>query len=175
MKRSDASAIFIVLVVLTGFSLLLTGWWQTVGLTNDLILVRQRAINRFYRTEVLLNYGIAWAKKNFDKILAELKKTGRSEIIDGGTVMLEPGVVGKGAIVFDCLPRPAIHAKGGSVIRVAAMISIGSAVPVNLVAEKAGTMQGLRHQCLLEREAINGSGKKEFRFVVHHFSFSTDC
>lgn len=161
-RRAGGSALLIVMTVMTGLTFLLTAWWQAAGWAGDLALVRQRYMNQFYSTEVVLNYGLAWVKKEFEVVVATLAKTKQSLTMDGGTVSLDHGGVGRCTLTIEFVPgdAPSDHPQ---VVRVTAtMVVDGKPVAC--------------HRCLLEREVVDGGqgpagqGKKEQRFVVHHWS-----
>lgn len=164
----QASALLVVMTALTGLTVLLTTWWQAAGWASDLVLVRQQCISRFYSTEVVLNYGLAWVKKSFDRVITDLDrsvgdrartKKARSMTVDGGTVNLGPGQpAGVSTLTIDRAPND----ERPEVVRVTATVMVDGRVVTC-------------HRCLLERETVGsapGQNKKEYRFVVHHFSFS---
>ncbi len=150
MKRAQASALLMVMTVMTGLTLLLTCWWQAAGWTGDLGLVRQRYITRFYATEVVRNYAVAWAKKSFDQIISQQKKTKEPMIIDGGVIAFGLGQEGKCTLLVDQVPGN----DQASIVRVTVTVMVDGKV-------------GACHRCLVERETIDGAP----RFMVHHVAF----
>lgn len=155
--RRGAFALLVVMTVMTGLSLLLASWWQAAGWAGDLVLVRQQAISRFYLTEVVLNYGVAWVKKEFKSVAATLASApDRPVVMDGGVVNLGSNVVGKCTVTIEALAD-----KNPDVVRVAATIFVDGRGTRPLVT---------CHRCLVERQEVTRDRKKEQRFVVHHWS-----
>jgi len=156
LNKNKASALLVVMTVMAGLTLLLISWWQAVGWAGDLVLVRQRYISRFYATEIVLNYGVAWTKKEFDSVTKSLvakpkvAKSGTPIILDGGTVNLGSGGVGKCILTIDRVPGD--RDDHSNVVRVAATMVVDNKIVAC-------------HRCLLEHDL------KEQRFVVSHFSF----
>lgn len=149
--KASGSALLVVMTVMTGLTLLLTSWWQVVGWTGDLVLVRQRYITRFYATEIVLNYGVAWVKKEFDSVIKSLVAVPQKPMtLEGGIVNVGEGT-GRGTIVIDRVPGDhEVHLK---VVRVTATI---------VIDEKIVSC----HRCLVQRDVCDLKGK---RFVVSHF------
>ncbi len=153
--KTRASALLVVMTAMTGLTLLLTAWWQAVGWASDLVLVRQRSMCQFYCAEVVLNYGLAWVKKEFDHVTKVLTTAKQMVRLDAGKIELKPCGAVACLVAIDRVPRD----ERADVVRVTVTMSA------------AGKMVA-SHRCLVERETIVGvQGQKEHRFVVHHFSF----
>lgn len=154
MKRHSGSALLVVLTVMTGLMLLMTSWWQAVGWAEDVAIVRQRYIARFYATEVVLNYGVRLVKKEFAYVTRMLTiTTGKKKFslqLDGGVVQLDAGERGKGTVIIDRVvgDRDTLPHR----VMVTALIAVDDKIIS-------------RHRCLVQYEG------KGHDFVVSHFSF----
>lgn len=148
--KNKASALLVVMAVMTGFTLLMTSWWQMVGWAGDLALMRQQVITRFYATEMVRNLAVAWVKKSFDQVLSTLTKAGKPMTMDGGMVMLGLATAGRCTLILDRLSVK----DQDTVVRVTlTMVLDGQVVAC--------------HRCLVERMEVGGAP----RFVVHHVAF----
>lgn len=154
MKRPHASALLVVLTVLTGLTILLTSWWQTAGWACDLAIVRQRAIANFYATEIVRAYGVAWTKKEFNGICSFLARFPKQPLhLAGGSFQLVDGV-GEGAIIIDRVPGDRDQVP--HVVRLTAIMNLNQ--------------KGVAcHRCIIQDKTNQET--KERRFVVSHCAF----
>ncbi len=144
------SALLLVMVSMSWFMLLLTGWWQAVGWNDDLALVRQQSIVRFYATEVVRNYAVAWIKQTFKQIKSDLIKINKPLILDIGKINLCSGQNCNGRLIVDHIPRDKLM----NIIRLTTTLMLDG---------KKITC----HRCLIEHTRLSG----EQRFIVHHVAF----
>lgn len=147
--NNKASALLVVMAVMTGFTVLMTSWWQMVGWAGDLALMRQQALTQFYATEAVRNLAVAWVQKSFDQVLLTVTKTQQPITMDGGAVALGAGKTGQFSLVIDKL----VGKNQDALVRVTVRMIVDGRVVAC-------------HRCLVERE--NGDRKEFTRFVVRN-------
>lgn len=148
--KKQASALLVVMVVMTGFTVLLTSWWQMVGWSGDLALVRQRYVTQFYATELVRNLVVAWVKKSFDNVIGQHRKTRRPVTVDGGVMSLDAHTNGRFSIVIDQAPGDDHY----NMVRVMVSMTIDGQVVTC-------------HRCLVEQKMMRGAPQ----YMAHHVAF----
>lgn len=68
MILKKGSSLLLVLLITTILSFLALGLWYKSSLLVDLVLQEEQYYKNFYLTESFLNYGIQYAKENFDEL-----------------------------------------------------------------------------------------------------------
>ena len=71
IKLKKGSSIILVMIITTFLSLLLYGFWHKTSFLFDLVVQREKFYKNYYLTETALNYGMQYAKNNYDTFLSK--------------------------------------------------------------------------------------------------------
>lgn len=80
MRLKKGSSLLLVLLITSILSFLALGLWYKSSLSVDLVLQEEQYYKNFYLTESFLDYGIQYAKENFDELISSKDLPGNAII-----------------------------------------------------------------------------------------------